>query len=56
MKKLVWRIRYTLQGQRRTMWGYRLWWTWSASAFESCDGFAVTPEEAADDEIYYACT
>lgn len=32
MNKLIWRIRFTIYGQRKTRWGWLLWWEWSDSA------------------------
>lgn len=48
----LWRTRYTIYGQRKTGWGWRLWWYWSG-----CDiDHDVSPAEAADDNIYAAMT
>lgn len=51
----LWRARYTIYGQRKTGWGWRLWWEWSAVSLE--DRMPDdTPQYMAEQEIYAAMT
>ena len=55
MKKLIWRIRYTIYGQRRCRIGWRNWWCFSG-AYEDGSGYfdySEDPREMAQEEIYY---
>jgi hypothetical protein len=50
MKRLLWRIKYTLLGNNRTAWGLSVWWYWSGYHDERiADG--DTPLEAVIDDI-----
>lgn len=58
-QKLVWRVRYSVYGNRKTSWGLRLWWEWSEVAlFEQLEMESIVehPHEAANEEIYAACS
>ncbi len=35
IKRLMWRLRYTAYGQRKTHWGWLLWWQMSGSEIEN---------------------
>lgn len=50
MKKHLWRMRFARYGQKKSKWGKRLWWEWSAAALDYCD-LEDSPEEAAWDCI-----
>lgn len=55
MKKLIWRLRYTVYGQYRCPIGWRNWWAFSA-AYEEADSdwdYSDSPIEAARDEMQY---
>lgn len=59
MKEFIWRLRFSLYGNRKTKWGFRLWWEWSDSNYSSemeSFGRVFSPIDAADEEIYAACT
>ena len=53
MQKFIWRLRYTIYGQRRCRIGWRNWWGFSA-AYESDPSYYTeeSPCETAQEEIY----
>lgn len=50
MKKLIWRIRFTVYGQRRCPLGYITWWAWSDTNYD--DYSTDCPYEVAQEELY----
>ena len=50
MKTLLWRIKFTIHGQRRCLIGWRNWWSFSGGYAESF-GIEDCPEAGADEEI-----
>lgn len=56
-ERLAWRLRYTIYGQRKTGWGWRLWWEWSATDVDEWDDAKCGLADyryAAQEEIYAA--
>lgn len=54
LKALIWRLKFTWRGQRRTRWGWSLWWNWSQAWPEYYDdkwGFA-DPSDAVAEEMW----
>lgn len=56
LQVLVWRIRFTAYGQRKTRWGWLLWWSRSSTWDQWWDtklGFNCH-EDSAQEEIWAA--
>lgn len=51
INRFIWRIKFTVYGQRKTGWGWRNWWEWSAINHDELDGSEWGWRECADGEI-----
>ena len=49
MERFIWRLRFTIYGQKKCPIGWRNWWAFSA---DTEWGWHDSPEEAADEELY----